>query len=117
MQSLNVGKDFSSHPIGRYRDDGPESGEVFREDLLIPKLKNLKAGEQLEIVLDDEVEGYGSSFLVEAFAGVVKVGFMSSEELLRKLTFIYSDEDFEFFEKKIKEYISEASFGSAKESR
>jgi hypothetical protein len=114
MQSINVGKDFSSHPIGRYRSDGPESGEVFRDDFLIPKLRHLKADEQLEIMLDDEVEGYGSSFLVEAFAGVVKVGFMSSDELLKKLIFKYNDDDFEFFESKIKEYISEASFGSAK---
>lgn len=114
MQRINVGKDFSGHPIGRYRDDGPESGEVFREDVLIPKLKHLKDGEKLEIVLDDQVEGYGSSFLVEAFAGVVKVGFMKSEELLKKLTFRYDDEDFDFFEKKIRQYISEASFGSVK---
>jgi hypothetical protein len=35
MQRINVGKDFSGHPIGRYREDGPESGEVFREDLLM----------------------------------------------------------------------------------
>ena len=42
---------------------------------------------------------------------------MTSEQLLEKLTFKYSDEDFEFFEKKIKEYISEASTGSAKGSR
>jgi hypothetical protein len=117
MQRINVGKDFSGHPIGRYREDGPESGEVFREDLLIPKLKELESNEQLEIVLDDEVEGYGSSFLVEAFAGVVKVGFMHSDDLLKKLTFSYRDEDFAFFETKIKQYISEASLGSAKESK
>ena len=114
MQRINVGKDFSGHPIGRYREDGPESGQVFREDLLIPKLRELGSNEKLEIILDDEVEGYGSSFLVEAFAGVVKVGFMNSDELLKKLTFSYRDEDFAFFETKIKQYISEGSFGSAK---
>jgi hypothetical protein len=117
MQCINVGKDFSDHPIGRYRDDGLESGQVFREDYLIPKLKNLNEGEKLEIVLDDGVEGYGSSFLVEAFAGVVKVGFMRSEELLERLTFKYTDNDFEFFEKKIKEYILEANYQSVKANK
>jgi len=117
MKSINVGKEFSDHPIGRYREDGPESGQVFREDHLIPTLKKLKANEKLEIILDDGVEGYGSSFLVEAFAGVVRVGFMKSEDLLGLLTFKYSDDDFSFFEHKIKEYISEASYGATKESK
>jgi hypothetical protein len=47
----------------------------------------------------------------------VKVGFMHSDDLLKKLTFSYRDEDFAFFETKIKQYISEASLGSAKESK
>lgn len=50
--------------------------------------------------------------MVEAFAGVVKVGYMKSEELLNKLVIKYSDDDFAFFEKKIKEYIREASYDS-----
>ena len=112
MKYINIGKDFSDHPIGRYREDGPESGQVFREDLLIPKLESLEGDEKLEIILDDGVDGYGSSFLVEAFAGVVKVGHLHSGELLAKLVFVYEDEDFSFFEQKIKEYIQEASYGS-----
>ncbi|WP_302141001.1 STAS-like domain-containing protein [Halomonas alkalicola] len=112
MQRINIGKDFSDHPIGRYREDGPESGQVFRDDYLIPKLESLGSNEKLEIILDDGVDGYGSSFLVEAFAGVVKVGYMHSDELLKKLVFKYTDEDFSFFEEKIKEYIQEARYGS-----
>ncbi len=114
MQEINIGKDFSDHPIGRYRSDGLQSGQVFREDYLIPKLRELSANEKLTIILDDGVDGYGSSFLVEAFAGVVKAGFMRSSDLLERLEFKYADPDFGFFEKKIKEYISEAKFGSQK---
>jgi hypothetical protein len=110
MQCINVGRDFSDHPIGRYREDGPQSGEVFREDYLLPILRKLGEGEKLQIILDDGVEGYGSSFLVEAFAGVVKVGFLQPKDLLERLVFKYEDEDFEFFERKIREYISEAKY-------
>jgi hypothetical protein len=108
LKTINIGKDFSSHPIGRYRSDGDGSGEVFREDYLLPVLSGLVKDEKIEIILDDGVDGYGSSFLVEAFAGVVKVGAMKSEELLNKLIFKYDDQDFNFYEEKIKEYISKA---------
>jgi len=109
MSVINIGKDFSDHPIGRYRSDGDASGEVFCQDILIPALDRLGLGEKLEIVLDDGVDGYGSSFLVEAFAGVVKAGRMDAKELLGILVFRYSEPDFEFFELKIKQYILEAS--------
>jgi len=112
-QSLNIGQEFSDHPIGRYRSDGPSSGEVFCEDFLVPRLQKLGDDEKLEVVLDDGVDGFGSSFLDEAFAGVVKKGFMSSEELLSHLTFRYENPDFEFFRDKIREYVREAKFNSA----
>jgi hypothetical protein len=108
MRTINIGKDFSDHPIGRYRSDGDQSGEVFREDYLVPLIKKLASGEKIQIILDDGVDGYGSSFLVEAFAGVVKAGYLSPQKLLQILEFTYSDEDFAFFEEKIREYISEA---------
>lgn len=114
MGTISIGKNFSRHPIGRFRSDGGSSGEAFREDHLIPALKKLAPNEKLTIILDDGVDGYGSSFLVEAFAGVVKVGFMSSGDLVEKLEFNYQSEDFSFYEKKIKQYISEANFGSEK---
>lgn len=106
-KQINIGKDFSEHPIGRYRSDGESSGEVFCEDFLLPTLHQLKSGERLEIVLDDRVEGYGSSFLSEAFAGAVRKGYVSSKELLNILEFKYSDPDFEFFADKIRQYIKE----------
>ncbi|KAB7624129.1 STAS-like domain-containing protein [Alkalilimnicola sp. S0819] len=111
MKIINVGRDFSEHPIGRYRSDGPESGEAFREDVLIPALQELGPDERITVILDDGVDGYGSSFLVEAFAGVVKVGVMEAEALLDRLDFQYTDADFEFFADKIRQYLQEADFG------
>ena len=112
MKTLNIGKDFSSDPIGRFRSDGNRSGETFREDFLKQALQSLDSGEKLEIILDDGVESYGSSFLSEGFAGMVKYGFITSEELLEKIEIKYTNDDFEFFKKKIFEYIGKAKYNS-----
>lgn len=112
MNELNIGRDFSPDPAGRYYTDGPGSGEEFREDVLKPRLENLNKGEKLVIILDDGVEGYGSSFLVEGFAGLVKYGYMQAEDLLRVLDIRFTNPDFEFYANKIKEYVREARFAS-----
>ena len=82
MIEIRIAEDFSRSPAGRYRDDGPRSGEAFRMDHLVPALK--EAG-KVVIYLDD-VEGYGSSFLEEAFGGLVRIDGFASDELHRLLT-------------------------------
>jgi hypothetical protein len=114
MSKIDIGKDFSEDPGGRYYTDGPGSGEQFREELLWPKVKKLKKGEKILITLDNNVESYGSSFLSEGFAGIVKFGYMKSTDLLNKLEFSYTDSDFEFYANSIKRYISESKFASRK---
>jgi hypothetical protein len=114
MNILNVGKDFSTDPIGRFRTDGDRSGEAFREDLLKPKLQTLKDDEVLVIVIDDGIESYGSSFLSEGFAGLVKYGYFTKEKLLQIIDIRYANEDFEFFKNKIIEYINAAKYNSKK---
>ncbi|QOV67788.1 STAS-like domain-containing protein [Citrobacter sp. BDA59-3] len=110
---INIGKDFSSTPSGRYYIDMTESsGEQFREELLWPTLKELKGSQRIKIILDDDVEGYGSSFLVEGFAGIVKYGYMDKADLINKLLLIQNDPDFDLFKKKILQYINEAVFNS-----
>lgn len=68
---INVARDFSKYPAGRYTEDGPASGQAFRERFLLPKLKD---GDSLIIELDG-TRGYGSSFLEEAFGGAVREGY------------------------------------------
>ena len=118
MKKFNIGKDFSTDPFGRFRSDSPKSpertGEAFREDYLKPRLEGLGLDEKLEIFIDDGVESYGSSFLSEGFAGIVKYGYMTKEELLSKIEIKFSNEDFEFFKKKILEYIAQAKYKSKK---
>lgn len=86
--TLNIAANFSREPAGRYRSDGPHSGEVFREDYLIPALKSSSA---VEVVFDG-TEGYGSSFLEEAFGGLLR-HFDIDEGGFRERVVLKSDDD------------------------
>lgn len=68
---INIAKDFSKYPAGRFKDDGPASGQEFRESFLLPTMRD---GNSLVIELDG-TRGYGSSFLEEAFGGTVRAGY------------------------------------------
>ena len=96
---INLGKEFARYPAGRYVSDGPYSGQKFREDFLIPALRN--SDEQIEITLTD-ARGLKSSFLEEAFGGLVRAGF-SPDALDARLAFISRDKSLEL---EIREYIS-----------
>ena len=71
---IYVAKDFSRYPAGRILSDGPNSGERFKLEFL---KRYLELGDTLEIHLDG-TRGYGSSFLEEAFGGLVRDGLIRS---------------------------------------
>ena len=85
---ISVSEDFSIAPAGRLKTDGPKSGEAFRCELLVPALER---AQHVTINLDN-TEGYGSSFLEEAFGGLVRDCGYSQKELAGALEFI-SEED------------------------
>lgn len=72
---INLSKEFTRFPGGRYRADGPYSGEQFRDDVLLPALQS---GSPVDLELDGAI-GYGSSFLEEVFGGLVRKGFRPDE--------------------------------------
>jgi hypothetical protein len=84
---INIELDFARYPAGRYLTDGPYSGQAFREGFLVPALRILDARVVIEF---DGARGYGSSFLEEAFGGLVREGF-SAEDLFRRIDFRSSD--------------------------
>lgn len=87
MITINVARDFSRFPSGRMKSKGETSGEGFRERFLEPYLK-----EEREITVElDGTIGYGSSFLEEAFGGIVRSLNIEPEKLLRLLHIISSD--------------------------
>lgn len=70
--TLSIANEFSKTPGGRYRHEGPFSGQQFREELLLPRFEDaLKAKVKLYVDLDGGY-GYPSSFLEEAFGGLVR---------------------------------------------
>jgi hypothetical protein len=69
---LSIARDFSATPGGRYRIQGPNSGEQFREEALIPRFDQAQRENTLLVVDLDGVFGYGPSFLEEAFGGLVR---------------------------------------------
>ena len=109
ITKINIGEDFSKTPRGRYHPaDGKNSGERFREEFLKKVFSEPdKYTLPVEVVLDD-AEGYGSSFLEEAFGGLVRKGYATAEEVIKAFEFTYKDEDFSFYKRRIKAYIREA---------
>jgi len=84
---IKISQDFSEVPLGRYKDDGDFNGERFREEFLLPALR---ANDSVTVDIND-LEGLGSSFLEEAFGGLVRKGYFSEKELIKKLAIIHAD--------------------------
>ncbi len=69
---IEISKDYTKTPGGRFEKDGPNSGEVFRKNLLYPMYVDaIEAGCKLTVNLDG-CFGYPSSFIDEAFGGLAK---------------------------------------------
>jgi hypothetical protein len=84
MSLLRV-SDHVRAPGFRSIADGPYSGQWFREQYLVPQLRAaIESGEQLTVRLDG-VAGYGSSFLEEAFAGLIRNKEATPDEVHRYL--------------------------------
>ena len=71
--TIDVAKEFSPLPFGRYPTDGQNSGTRFREEVL--KRALLHNGEVILIDFTNVRIGIGSSFLEESFGGLVRAGF------------------------------------------
>ena len=80
---IDIARDFSEVPAGRTDKDGEFNGERFRRHVLIPALA---AHEFINVRLEG-TEGFGSSFLEEAFGGLVRVHGFSKAEIVRRISF------------------------------
>ncbi|MEL3899382.1 DUF4325 domain-containing protein [Treponema phagedenis] len=66
----------------RFDDLGPDSGEEFRDEYLIPWLKNNNNASELCVDFEGTVL-FTPSFLEESFGGAIRKGF----EIVRKIQF------------------------------
>jgi hypothetical protein len=80
--TISVAEDFSKFPAGRFRSDGPHSGQAFKDELLLPALR--RTG-HVRVLLDGTM-GYGSSFLEEAFGGLIRENGYTPGDLQERLT-------------------------------
>jgi hypothetical protein len=86
-QKISVVRDFSIHPGPRFVSQGPNSGERFRRVLV----RALKDNDVVQVDLDG-TSGIGSSFLDEAFGGLVFAEGMTPSEVQKRVR-IKSDFD------------------------
>ena len=99
-----IAEEFSDTPGGRMIAEGDFSGELFREDLLLPRYKKaLEKHEKLEIDFNGAF-GYPPSFLDEAFGGMVKI--LHERNVLDNIIIISNDDL--TIERKIKKYVTDA---------
>lgn len=102
MIVVNIAKDFTRFPSGRYKSHGQTSGEEFRCKFLEEPIRR---GEKVVVEFDGTL-GYGSSFLEEAFGGVVRSLKLSSSQILGLLEFRSTDQT---ISEEVTQYIVDAS--------
>lgn len=106
MITISIAKDFSRIPGARFPEEGDYSGQEFRNNVLLPKLKNaISANEKLKVILDGTA-GLGTSFLEESFGGLIRIDNIPYSDIKNTLILI-SDEDEDYIEE-INQYLSEA---------
>lgn len=94
---INVAKDFSEYPAGRYRTEGKATGEAFLNDHLMAKL-TAAIYEKVILVIDlTGMNGYPSSFISGSFGKFTyELGKLigkkeASELVLNHIRFICED--------------------------
>ena len=102
---ISIAKEFSRTPGGRFRFMGPDSGEEFREILL--KALKKKPPQQVTVIVDG-VEGYGSSFLEEAFGGLVRVSSLPPQEVLERVSVVAKHPEFQTYALEARQYMLDA---------
>lgn len=106
-----IAEDFAPHPIGRYRVDSDVSAQRFREEFLLPKLKEAVArNERLDIIFDG-LAGCSSSFLEEAFGGLYSAEQLSIplDELKKTMNITSTQGHYRPFIENTWEYIESAA--------
>lgn len=96
--------DFSKTPYGRYEVDGKANASAFRDKFLVPVFNDPEI-DKVNVHLDTVEEGYeyGSSFLEEAFVGLIRKCHIDAEVVRRKLNLVTVHRDYIL---EVNEYLS-----------
>ncbi|WP_417377286.1 STAS-like domain-containing protein [Gimesia maris] len=72
MIRIDIAKDYSYTPGPRLKTEGDFSGELFRETILLPAVREAVARNDRILVDLDGTSGFGTSFLEESFGGLIR---------------------------------------------
>lgn len=105
--TLIIAKEYTKTPGPRNEREGSFSGEVFRKDILSPKL-NSAIGMNKALLVDlDGTAGYGTSFLEEAFGGLIRNEGLTLQQVKKYL--VLKSEEEPYLIEDINNYLVDAS--------
>lgn len=103
---LVISKEFSATPGPRKKIEGDFSGESLRKGVLVEKLQQA-INQDVKLIIDlDGTAGYGTSFLEEAFGGLIRENGYSYKTIEDHVVFKSTEE--EYLLDDIKGYMSDA---------
>jgi len=106
--TISIARDFSRTPAGRLPKDGPFNGQRFREKFLVPALERA-VKEKGKVVVDfDDADSYSSSFLEEAFGGLVRLNKFTVDQIRHCLVFKSEDPVFATYVADARQYLEDA---------
>lgn len=105
---LVISEDFSKFPAGRIKADGDFNGTRFRVEYLVSALHAAIADKTRLIVSLDGLKSCGSSFLEEAFGGLVRVEKFSKSQLDSSLRIICTETRLQRYKDAIERHIEKA---------
>lgn len=106
---LSIARDYSRFPSGRDHKDGPNNGTRFRDHFLLPRFQEARDKSIPLIVKLEGVLSFGSSFLEEAFGGLVRVHGIPARHLTETLRVDPGSVSNERYRDAILRYIKDAS--------
>lgn len=105
-KEFKISKEFTATPGPRFIDEGEFSGELLRKNHLLPLIMDaIKKEVKLKVDLDG-THGYLTSFLEEAFGGLIREDRISLYDLKKYLEIISTEEP--YLKEDIDEYLQEA---------
>ncbi len=104
--NIKILTDFSYTPGPRYIREGKDSGEEFRNTLLLIAIKKAIEDDEILTVDLDGTAGYGRSFFEESFGGLIRIEGLDYKSIDSHLNII-SDEEPEW-KTKIAAYLKKA---------
>jgi STAS-like domain of unknown function (DUF4325) len=105
---ISIATDYSTSPAGRTPADGPFNGQRFRDSILAPALREAINQNAVLVVDLDGAFSYSSSFLEEAFGGLVRTGLFSAAEITAHLELRSNDPIYASFVKDAQAYLRDA---------